>query len=83
MGHANHAGGTRCIPGVVSLGQPRRGGGEEVVRGVWGPAAGAGVVQPRSQEALLVLQVKTCLLEEKGLRRTASAAAGEHLGEVG
>lgn len=49
----------------------------------WGPGFGSREVRPRSREVLLVLQVKTRLLEEKGLRGAAGAAAGERLGEVG
>lgn len=44
---------------------------------------GTGRVRPRSRKALLVLQVQTGLLEEKGLRGAAGAADGERLGEVG
>lgn len=72
-----------CIAGAVSTGQSCWGGGEEAVRGFWGPVVWAGRSGPCSREALLVLQVKTCLLEEKGLRGAAGAAAGERLGEVG
>lgn len=46
-------------------------------------SGGTGRVRPRSREALLVLQVQTGLLEEKGLRGAAGAADGERLGEVG
>lgn len=49
-----------------------------------GPGSGGtGRVRPRSRKALLVLQVQTGLLEEKGLRGTAGAADRERLGEVG
>lgn len=48
-----------------------------------GPGCGGtGRLRPRSREALLVLQVQTGLLEEKGLRGAAGAAHGERLGEV-
>lgn len=46
-------------------------------------SGGTGGGRPRSRKALLVLQVQTGLLEEKGLRGAAGAADGERLGEVG
>lgn len=71
------------VPGAVRTGQPRWGGGRGCA---WGPGGSIGrgrEVRPRSREVLLILHVKTCLLEEKGLHGAASAAAGERLGEVG